>query len=515
MHRTQHSELQIAAGMEHVIDGPGRVEVDVDVRPDWARTTVICVVPPGERLRVVKYLAYGWSGLRSLPALRDQVGAALTGALYAGFEGLVQQQQDFLLDFWDSADVVVEGDAEIQQAVRFGLFHVLQAGARAERRAIPAKGLTGPGYDGHTFWDAEGFVLPVLTYTHPEAAADALRWRYSILDLARERAAELGLAGATFPWRTIRGQECSGYWPAGTAAFHVNADIAYAHERYRTATGDDSVEEHGGLEVLVETARLWMSLGHHDRGGRWHVDGVTGPDEYSAIVDDNVFTNLMAARNLRAAAEAVNRHPEEARRVLGVSLEESATWRAAADAVYLPFDEELGVHAQADLFTRYREWDFEASRGEVPAAAARAVLPAVPQPGGEAGRPGPRDPLVRGRVHGRGEGARLRLLRAAHGPGLVPVRVHPGGGGGGDRPPGARPRLRVRGGHSSTSSTLTATPVTACTWPRWPAAGSRSWPASGACATTKGCCRSPRRCPSGSRACRSACAGTATGCGST
>jgi trehalose/maltose hydrolase-like predicted phosphorylase len=110
----------------------------------------------------------------------------------------------------------------------FRLFHILQAGARAECRPIAAKGLTGPGYDGHTFWDTETFVLPVLTYTQPSAVANVLRWRHMVLPEARQRAACLGLAGTAFPWRTIRAQECSGYWPAGTAAFHINADIADA-----------------------------------------------------------------------------------------------------------------------------------------------------------------------------------------------------------------------------------------------------------------------------------------------
>src|SRR5439155_3894271 len=138
------------------------------------------------------------------------------------------------------ADVELEGDAELQQAVRFALFHTLQAGARGERRAIAAKGLTGPGYDGHCFWDTETFVLPVLTYTLPDAARDALHWRHATLDRARERAELLGLAGAAFPWRTIAGEECSSYWPAGTAAFHVGADIAYAVSRYQAAVEDDS-----------------------------------------------------------------------------------------------------------------------------------------------------------------------------------------------------------------------------------------------------------------------------------
>jgi trehalose/maltose hydrolase-like predicted phosphorylase len=184
-----------------------------------------------------------------------------------------------------------------------------------------------------------------------------LRWRASTLDLARERAAQLDLTGAAFPWRTIRGEECSAYWPAGTAGWHVNADIAMAFERYRIVTGDDSLEAECGLAVLVETARLWLSLGHHDRHGVWHIDGVTGPDEYTAVVRDNVFTNLMAAHNLRAAAEACLRHPDRAEE-LGVTDAEMADWRTAADDAFIPFDDELGVHPQCAGFTTLREWDF-------------------------------------------------------------------------------------------------------------------------------------------------------------
>jgi alpha,alpha-trehalose phosphorylase len=357
VHRTRASKLMMAAAMDHDIEVPGRVEVATESGEDWARTTVICGLRPGQRLRIVKYLAYGWSSLRSRPALRDQAAAALSGAQYTGWDGLLESQREYLDDFWDSADVEVEGDPHCQQAVRFGLFHVLQASARAERRAIPGKGLTGTGYDGHAFWDTEGFVLPLLTYTAPHAAADALRWRASTLDLARERAAQLDLDGAAFPWRTIRGQECSAYWPAGTAAFHVNADIAMAFERYRIVTGDESLEAECGLKVLVETARLWLSLGHHDRHGVWHLDGMTGPDEYTAVVRDNVFTNLMAAHNLRAAADACLRHGAEAH-AMDVTTEEMAAWRDAAAAVRIPFDEELGVHPQCEGFTTLKEWDF-------------------------------------------------------------------------------------------------------------------------------------------------------------
>jgi len=363
VHRTKASGLRMAAAMWHEVTGPEETIVDTDAFPDWARTTITCVLEPGERLRVVKLLAYGWSSQRSLPALRDQVGAALAAARFAGWDGLLRAQRSYLDTFWDAADVRVDGDPEVQQAVRFGMFHVLQAGARNEMRPIAAKGLTGPGYDGHVFWDTEMFVLPVLIYTQPQAAGQVLRWRHATLELARERARTLGLNGAAFPWRTIRGQECSGYWPAGTAAFHIGSDIADATLRYVRATGDEAFEREVGVELLVETARLMRSLGHHDRHGHFHIDGVTGPDEYSAVLNDNVYTNLMAQRNLFGAAEAVVRHPEVGR-ALGVDEEEAASWRDAAKSMNIPYDEELGVHQQAEGFTRFQEWDFSAMKPE-------------------------------------------------------------------------------------------------------------------------------------------------------
>jgi alpha,alpha-trehalose phosphorylase len=363
VHITRSSRLRVAAGMQHVVEGPEHTQVTTESRPDWARMTVACVLQPGERLRVIKFLGYGWSSERSRPALRDQVYAALTGAKFTGWHGLVSSQRAYLDEFWDAADVVVEGDPEVQQAVRFGLFHVLQSGARAERRPIGAKGLTGTGYDGHMFWDTEMFALPVLTYTKPQAAADVLRWRHSTLDMAKERASLLRLEGAVFPWRTIQGQECSAYWPAGTAAFHIAADIADAVVRYLNATGDEAFAREVGVELLVETARLWRSLGHHDRHGRFHIDGVTGPDEYSAIADDNTYTNLMAARNLNSAADYALAYGEVASR-LGVDEEEAASWRDAAAAIHMPYDAELAVHEQSHGFTGHQEWDFEATTAD-------------------------------------------------------------------------------------------------------------------------------------------------------
>jgi alpha,alpha-trehalose phosphorylase len=363
VHRTKTSGVRVAAAMTHKVDSSAETQVEVEGLEDESRLTAAARLESGGTLRILKVVAYGWSSERSRPALHDQVVAALAEARMTGWDGLLAEQREFLDDFWSGADVEVGGDAEIQQAVRFGLFHVLQAGARTERRPIAAKGLTGPGYDGHTFWDAETFVLPVLTYTRPQAAADALAWRFDTLEVAEEHARSLGLAGAAFAWRTITGEECSGYWPAGTAAFHVNADIADAVIRYVDATEDVEFERTTALPLLVATARLWRSLGQHDIEGRFRIDGVTGPDEYSAIADNNVYTNLMAQQNLRMAADFTSRYRRDAA-ALDVSLEEAASWRDAADAIVVPFDERLGVHSQSEGFTDHDRWDFDSTPPE-------------------------------------------------------------------------------------------------------------------------------------------------------
>jgi alpha,alpha-trehalose phosphorylase len=360
VHSTAASGLMMAAGMDHIIDSPSGTDSSSESFDDQARVLVSATLARGERLHLVKLLAYGWSGQRLRPSITAQVRAAIAEARQTGWDGLLAGQRAYLDDFWDRADVEIEGDTELQAAVRASMFHCLQAGARAEQRAIPAKGLTGPGYDGHTFWDTEAFVLPMLTYTVPDAARDALRWRQDTLDLARERAAVLGFKGAAFSWRTIRGQECSGYWPAGTAAFHINADIAHAVVRYQRAVLDPEFERGAGLELLAETARLWRSLGHHDAGGRFRIDGVTGPDEYSAIADNNVYTNLLAQENLREAAEAVEQHMDRAGE-LGIDPEEAASWRDAAESMVIPYDADLRVHSQAETFTQHQRWDFDAT----------------------------------------------------------------------------------------------------------------------------------------------------------
>ncbi len=360
-HSTESSGLSMVAGMDHMYEGPEKTRVSSISEPDLARVTFSSEIGPGETMTVTKFVGYGWSSIRSVPALRDQVDAAISAIKRVKWDGLLAEQRKYLDRIWQRADIEIDGDPQLQQGIRFALFQVIQASARAERRGIPAKGLTSRGYDGHSFWDMDTFLLPMVTYTTPNAARDALLWRHSTLDLARARAVELRLGGATFPWRTIRGEECSGYWPAGTAAFHINADVADAVRRYIQATQDELFERTEGFDILVETARLWKSLGHHDAEGKFRIDGVTGPDEYTAVIDNNVFTNLMAARNMRTAAQVAEKYPDRAAE-FEITEDEIAGWYRAAATIVVPYDEQLGVTAQSEGFTRYRHWDFEATK---------------------------------------------------------------------------------------------------------------------------------------------------------
>src|SRR5580658_8584038 len=247
-HRTRVSGLRMAAGMSHVITGPEKMGSRTESYPDLGRSTIATELAPGQQLNVGKFISNGWPSQRPRPALIAQIVGALSSAHLTGWDGLLAEQRAYLDEFWDGADVEVEGDAEVQQAVRFGLFHILQAEARAELRPIAAKGLTGTGYDGHTFWDTETYVLPVLTYTQPSAAADALRWRHLVIGEAKQHAADLGLAEAAFPWPKTRGEECSAYWSAATAALYINVDIADAVDRYLDATQDAEFEQEVALE---------------------------------------------------------------------------------------------------------------------------------------------------------------------------------------------------------------------------------------------------------------------------
>jgi alpha,alpha-trehalose phosphorylase len=282
---------------------------------------------------------------------------------------VLRKQHAWLVRFWRRSDIQISvgGDAphRLQQALRWELFQLAQATASVPN-GISAKGLSGTGYGGHYFWDTEIYILPFLIFSDPAKAKRILDYRYRMLPAARRRAAALSLDGALFPWRTINGEESSAYFPAGTAQYHINADVAYAVERYVTLTDDVEFLGAEGIDILVETARMWASIGFIDADGRYHIHRVTGPDEYSALVDDNFYTNSMARFNLLAACNGVSRLKDsdetayaEAVERLGVDAEELRTWNEYADRMFVPYDEKLGIHPQDADFLRREQWDFK------------------------------------------------------------------------------------------------------------------------------------------------------------
>jgi alpha,alpha-trehalose phosphorylase len=311
-YQTTHSRMTMCVGVDHRFETENPCRTTTSWTEDLGKVVFTAQASAGVPIRIEKAFTYHTS--RHVPAVElvDRGLRSLDRAIELGAEGLQRGQREELADFWRRADVTLEGPPRFQQAVRWNLFQLHQASARAETTGIPAKGLTGQAYEGHYFWDTEIYVAPFLTYTEPRITRNLLRFRESMLPQARERAAELSELGALFPWRTINGEEASSYYAAGTAQYHINADIAYALKRYVDVRGDTGILVDLGAEILVSTARMWAGLGFmNPTDDRFHIHGVTGPDEYTTVVNDNAFTNLMARRNLRYAAEVLTWLAEE------------------------------------------------------------------------------------------------------------------------------------------------------------------------------------------------------------
>jgi alpha,alpha-trehalose phosphorylase len=366
---TKNSNMTLACGVDHMIetrcnfscktgnsDGSGEVVFSVEAKP-------------GVPICLTKVMAYHTSRRVPSSELRARALRSLDRALGDGFEKLLHGQRQYMDDFWRRSDIYIDaGHPRAQQCIRFNLYHILQAAARSEGAGIAAKGLTGQTYEGHYFWDAEIYVLPFLIYTAPQVARNLLKFRYSMLEKARQRAREVNQKGVLFPWRTINGEEASAYYAAGTAQYHINADIMYALKKYVDVTGDEKFLHEVGAEMLVETARFWCDLGFFTDGNKpkFQIHGVTGPDEYNAIVNNNTYTNLMARHNLRFAAATVTalqkKNPDQFTVLVHntkLDLKEIEEWQRAADCMYIPFNEELGINPQDDSFLEKKKWDLE------------------------------------------------------------------------------------------------------------------------------------------------------------
>ena len=372
---TNNSKMNLACGVDHAFETACPYSYESKCSEDSGKVVFSIEARPGVPVTLTKYMAYHTSRRSPPGELCERAERTLDRAVGQGFYAVLAGQEQYMDDFWRRSDVQIVGDPTyaarpteaIQQAIRFNLFHILQAAGRAEGTGIPAKGLTGEGYEGHYFWDTELYLLPFLIYTSPRIAKNLLKFRYSYLDKARERAQQVNQKGALFPWRTISGEEASAYYAAGTAQYHINADIMYALKKYTNATGDEEFLYDIGAEMLVETARLWVDLGFYSerKGGKFCIHGVTGPDEYNTVVNNNTFSNLMARENLRYAAETVeslrDKKPELFAVLVhktGVEMSEVEAWKKAAENMYIPFDEKMGIHPQDDSFLEKEPWDF-------------------------------------------------------------------------------------------------------------------------------------------------------------
>ncbi|QOY38222.1 glycoside hydrolase family 65 protein [Anaerobacillus isosaccharinicus] len=352
--KTETSNLEIACISESIAS----VEYDCDVTVTNTGIRESLTFPGSERIQFTKLNVYV-DTLRHGPAIVEAGLGVIQNARTETFEEMLEAQKQYLDRFWSNADIEIKGDEKLQEGIRFNLFQLLQSVGKDGVSNIAAKGLSGEGYEGHYFWDTEIYILPVFTMTNPQIAKKLLKYRHSILEFAKARAREMGhKQGALFPWRTISGTECSAFFPAGTAQYHISADIAYSYIQYYLVTGDLEFLKEFGAEVLFETARLWIDVGHYYEG-TFRIDDVTGPDEYTCIVNNNYYTNAMAKWNLSWAAKVADMINSEQ-----VSKEEAKEWQEAAEKMYLPYDEKVQINPQDDTFLQKAVWDFEATPKE-------------------------------------------------------------------------------------------------------------------------------------------------------
>ncbi len=366
-----HAGIQVATAQTHR-PGPGLTLGAASLMaPRGIGQRLQGELVPGARLTLEKFVA--WSAgadaaVLGATALRDAARAAASG-----FEALRRRQQEAWEAFWVGAELGIDGDPALDQALHFSLFHLRQSTPVDGRSALAAKGLTGEGYEGHAFWDTEVFALPVLQMTAPALARASVEFRVRTLDRARRHARELDHAqGALYPWRTIAGDECSSYFLSGSAQYHINAAVAYALRLVQLGTEGPPAAS-GDAEVLFETARIWMQVGHHSAAhdGAFCIHSVTGPDEYSALVSNDHYTNRMAQLHLQYAAGLAQqlqvddpvRYTALAERI-DLRPDEPASWRRAAASMYLPVDPHLGVHPQDDGFLQRPPWTFAVAPGE-------------------------------------------------------------------------------------------------------------------------------------------------------
>lgn len=356
---TSKSGLSVCTAVKNVLMKDGQSESHVDGHR--TSTVIRTHIDENETVTLVKYTVFADS-IRHADC-RAAAAAEMDKALSVSMEAHYEAQKAYLDAFWDQSSLEIEGDDDLCIATKYNIYQLLQSVGKDEYSNIAAKGLSGEGYEGHYFWDTEMYMQPFFTLTNPEISKSLVSYRYSILDEARENARILGhKKGALYPWRTIMGKECSGYFPSGSAQYHIDGDIAYSTIAYYLATKDLDFIAEKGAEIVFETARLWMDTGNYYHG-QFHINDVTGPDEYTCIVNNNYFTNASAQYNLHWAVRFYNLLKEAGKldvaEKIGLSEGEVAEFEKAEKNMYLPYDEELGINPQDDSFLKKEVWDFE------------------------------------------------------------------------------------------------------------------------------------------------------------
>lgn len=359
INETYVSKLQTACATKHTVS----VEHTVSHNVNPERVESVYTFELSQAVTFTKWNTYS-DTLRHDTNLLGHATSALDA--FSSFDDALAAQEAYLTDFWKNADITIGGDDDLQEGIRFNLYHLLQSTGRDKYSNIAAKGLSGEGYEGHYFWDTEIYMLPVFLMTKPDLARNLLLYRYHILDGARAHAKIMGhKQGALFPWRTISGTECSAYFPSGSAQYHISADVAYSYIQYFLVTNDVPFMEQFGAEMLFETARLWADVGNFI-GDRFVINDVTGPDEYTCVVNNNYYTNVMAKHNLKWAAKIYNLLLEQNDAALQLimdkiklSKDEVEVWQKAADLMFLPYDMEQDITPQDDSFFQKAVWDFD------------------------------------------------------------------------------------------------------------------------------------------------------------
>jgi trehalose/maltose hydrolase-like predicted phosphorylase len=374
MQETARSKLKMACAMANSLCCVEKPHYHTEQSTDAVSVNYLVEVSQNVPVTLNKYVAYYTSRDYPEGALACLAADTALKAKENGFQAILDEQRKLLSAYWQSVGIEIKNDPEAEQGLRFNLFHLFQAAGGDAKTGIPAKGLSSEGYDGHYFWDTEIYMIPFYAAVLPQEARKLLEYRYSILDYARRRAGELSHPrGALYPWRTIAGEEGSSYYPAGTAQYHINAAIAYAVSKYIEMTGDYDFMLTMGAEMIFETARLWENLGSYipRRGNRFCFHEVTGPDEYTALVSNNCYTNLMASWHLDFAAKTAEKlkidYPEAYQKLankIDLAEEELLAWQRAADNMFIPYDDALNIHPQDDSFLDKEIWDFAATPPE-------------------------------------------------------------------------------------------------------------------------------------------------------